>query len=165
MSKTSKKRAVRSGMWRKLLGKLSDTCEAHRERRRPSGYGFCLADSIEFVRPGDWDHAASGASLFLQREYLEVLEQAPPENLRMRYAVIYRDRAPVAAAALQVARISASDLRKSASAQVVVCGNLLSWGSHGVALAPEKPRARSGRRWRRPSIAFEGRKGWQVRPA
>jgi hypothetical protein len=40
-------------------------------------------------------------SLFLSRRYLRVLEEAGPENLRPCYALIFREKEPVAAVAAQ----------------------------------------------------------------
>jgi len=75
---------------RRLLDRLTAARARHHERHRPSGFGFALADSIDYVDPVRWDAVASGASLFLQRRYLAVLERAGPDNLAPRYALIYR---------------------------------------------------------------------------
>ncbi len=122
-----------------------------KSRGRPSGLGFAFADSIDFVEAGAWDKLTKGASLFLSREYLRALESAAPSGLRMRYALLYRGREPVAAAAAQIAQLTAermvsvaetpiAKLRSKAlgktHVRVLVCGNLLSWGCHGVAFAP-----------------------------
>lgn len=82
-----------------------------------------------------------------------MLEAAGPENLRQRYALIFQGREPVAAVAAQVVTISAAKLPKSKTAQLatkplerleermLVCGNLLSWGMHGVSFAEGANRA------------------------
>lgn len=118
----------------------------HEERHRPSGCGFLLADSIEFVDGAAWDAAAAEAGFFLSRPYLRALEAGAPSNLRPRYALVYDGKAPLAAVVMQVASISgdrvveAGKRRAKPLSQVkataLVCGNLLTWGQHGVALAP-----------------------------
>jgi predicted N-acyltransferase len=136
----------------KLVTKARDIREQHRERHRPSGFGFALADRIDYLNNDDWEQVTSQDSLFLSPRYLRVLEQAGPENLRPCYALIYRDKDPVAAVAAQSVTVSVSRLRKSGSKKdpldklkipidgieekMLVCGNLLSWGMHGISFAP-----------------------------
>jgi len=140
---------------RRPIERLSDARARHHERHRPSGFGFALADSIDYVDPVRWDALTAGASLFLQRRYLAVLEASGPENLEPRYALIYRGRAPVAAVVMQLVTVSGSRFLKPAAGgrrrllrralmpaahalreRVLVCGNLLSWGFHAAAFAP-----------------------------
>lgn len=132
---------------KKLVDKARDLREGHRARRRPTGFGFALADSVEYLDAARWDELTAPHSLFLSREYLRVLEEAGPENLRQRYAMIFRGREAVAAVAAQCVAVSAARVRKEprherlAAAlervreRMLVCGNLMSWGMHGVALA------------------------------
>lgn len=129
----------------KLVTKARDIREQHRERHRPSGFGFALADRIDYLDKTHWDQVTSHDSLFLSPRYLRVLEQAGPDNLRQCYALIYRDKDPVAAIAAQSITVSVARLRKSASKNIpidrleekmLVCGNLLSWGMHGISFAP-----------------------------
>ncbi|MBL8203415.1 MAG: GNAT family N-acetyltransferase [Blastocatellia bacterium] len=138
---------------KKLVHKAKAIHERHRERHRPSGFGFALADSIEYLDAARWDAVTHDSSVYLSRPYLRVLESAGPENLRQRYALIFQGREPVATVAAQVVTISAAKLPKSKTAQAVtkplerleermlVCGNLLSWGMHGVSFAPNVDRA------------------------
>ena len=129
----------------KLVTKARDLREHHRERHRPSGYAFAVADSIEFLDKAHWDEVTSHDSLFLSRRYLRVLEEAGPENLRQCYALIFREKEPVAAVAAQSVTVSLARLRKKTSSngrldrleeKMLVCGNLLSWGMHGISFAP-----------------------------
>lgn len=129
----------------KLVTKARDLREHHRERHRPSGYGFALADSIDYLDHAHWDKVTAHDSLFLSRRYLRVLEEAGPENLRPCYALIFADREPVAAIAAQSVTVSVARLRKKSSSngrldrfeeKMLVCGNLLSWGMHGISFAP-----------------------------
>jgi predicted N-acyltransferase len=139
---------------RRLLERLSAARARHHERHRPSGFGFALADSIGYVDPVRWDTLTAGASLFLQRRYLAVLEAHGPENLEPRYALIHRGRTPVAAVAMQLVTVAGTRFMKPGSGRrrllrraltpaaealrerVLVCGNLLTWGFHAAAFAP-----------------------------
>ncbi len=137
----------------KLVNKARDLRATHKERHRPSEFEFALADSIDYLDANHWQTVTSGKSLFLTAHYLRVLEQAGPDNLRQRYALIFRGREPVAAVAAQSVTISLSRVsqkpRKSRAAaplekiqeKMLVCGNLLSWGMHGVAFAPNEDQA------------------------
>src|SRR5215510_5769997 len=83
--------------------------------------------------------------MFFSPRYLRVLEDAGPENLRPCYALIFNEKEPVAAIAAQSVAVSMARLRKTATAsdplsrheeKLLVCGNLLSWGMHGISFAP-----------------------------
>jgi predicted N-acyltransferase len=154
---------------RTLVTKAKTLRESHNLRHRPSGYGFALADSVNYLDTSHWDQVIQHDSMFFSRRYLQVLETAGPENLRQRYALIFHGNRPVAAIAAQLITVSLERLRKSSnrdkeaagksplkslqqsvdrikdkSAQplelleesALVCGNLLSWGMHGVSFAP-----------------------------
>ncbi|HEX8423752.1 MAG TPA: GNAT family N-acetyltransferase, partial [Pyrinomonadaceae bacterium] len=136
---------------RKLVGKAHDLREAHRARHRPTGYGFALSDSIDYLDASHWNALAAHASVYLSPAYLRVLEKCAPENLRPRYALIYGAGArPLAAVAAQSVTLSVSRVQKREDSRrtravaapfrrveerMLVCGNLLSWGQHGVAFA------------------------------
>ena len=148
---------------KRVLKKIAAARERHFERHRPSGCQFAIADSVRQLRPEEWDSLTTTSSFFLRRAYLEVLETALPEGVVPRYALAYRDGVPVAAVAMQAVTIRLDRLRKLSSragekssseesgsrrkarvpappalgklgARVLVCGNLLSWGSHGIAM-------------------------------
>src|SRR4030095_10179292 len=133
---------------RKISQKARQLREDHRARHRSTGFGFALADSIDYLDPAQWDTATAGGSIFNSRNYLRALEAAGPENSRQRYALVFRGKNPVAAVCAQRVKVSASlvpkrQLRKPLAStlkkieqNILVCGNLLSWGCHGVAFAP-----------------------------
>lgn len=135
---------------KKLVTKARDLRARHEERHRPSGFGFALADSVDYLDGERWDNLTADNSMFLSRRYLRVLEEAGPENLRQRYALIFRGREAVAAVAAQRVTLSAAETRKTSKHKtlsaplehleenMLVCGNLLSWGMHGVAFAPNE---------------------------
>jgi hypothetical protein len=149
----SKKRPPVKPSLKKLVRKAKAIHERHRERHRPSGFGFALADSIDYLDAARWEDVTRASSVYLSPQYLRVLEAAGPDNLRQRYALIFQGREAVAAVAAQVVTISAAKLPKSKAAQMatkplerleermLVCGNLLSWGMHGVRFAPHVERA------------------------
>ena len=133
--------------------------ERHKERHRPTGFQFALADSIHFLNGPDWDAVTSAAGFFLRRSYLSVLERCCPQGTTLRYGLIYQQGEPKGALAVQILKISgdkvvgqrkarkpnvlhnalspaARKLSAAVQERVLVCGNLFSWGSHGVAFAP-----------------------------
>ncbi len=135
----------------KPLTKIVNTArtlrDGHRERHRATGFGFALADSVDYLDGNRWDTLTSDKSIFMSRRYLRVLESAGPDNLRQRYAMIFRGSEPIGAVAAQTVRVSVARARKDTKhkrltaplehldEQMLVCGNLMSWGMHGVAFA------------------------------
>jgi predicted N-acyltransferase len=138
---------------KKLTNKARDLRDSHRVRHSPTGFGFALADSVDYLDATRWDALTAHNSLFLSRRYLRVLEEAGPENLSQRYAMIFRGPDPVAVVAAQSITVSAARMRKIprheklASAlervqeRMLVCGNVLSWGMHGISFAPDEDAA------------------------
>jgi hypothetical protein len=139
---------------------IRDWQARHRERHRASGFGLVLADRIEYLDASRWDYVAANGSLFLRRDVLRVVERDGPENLLPRYAIVFRKEEPVAILAAQIVTVTGERLRKkggptrsasgllrrvfspvfsSATAnlreRMLVAGNLLSWGFHGIAFA------------------------------
>ena len=129
----------------KLVTKARDLRDHHRARHTPSGFAFALADSIDYLDQAHWNKVTDHKSLFLSPRYLRVLEDAGPDNLRPCYALVFQDREPVAAIAAEIVTVSIDRLRRKSSPddplnrleeKMLVCGNLLSWGMHGIAFAP-----------------------------
>lgn len=158
MKELSPRRAAR-----RLAASLSDLRERHRERHTPTGFGFAVADRIDYLDAAKWDAATRGASGFLRRGVLRAIEEHGPENLAPRYALVFRGAAPVAAVAVQIVtvtgenfgrdpatakaspkggllrRVLAPAVRKAGEGleeRMLVAGNLLSWGFDGIAFAP-----------------------------
>jgi predicted N-acyltransferase len=137
---------------KKLITQARALRDHHKERHRPSGFGFALADSVDYLDGARWDGLTAKNSLFFSRRYLRVLEEAGPDNLRQRYALIFRGREAVAAVVAQCVSISVSRARKTSQhkkvtaplehleERMLVCGNLLSWGMHGVAFGAQQDR-------------------------
>src|SRR5262245_47292154 len=97
---------------RKLAASLQALRASHRERHRPSGYGFAFADRVDYLAGETWDRVAGTASLFLQRKVLRVLEQHGPSNIVPRYVIIFRDEQPAAIVAAQVVSVTGKQLRR-----------------------------------------------------
>ncbi|MBI3549539.1 MAG: GNAT family N-acetyltransferase [Elusimicrobia bacterium] len=129
----------------KPLRDLQRAWAEHEERHRPTGFDFALSDSVDYLDGAAWDGIVERGSFFLQRRYLRVLERYGPANLKSRSCLVFKNRAPIAAIALQSIRVSGENVvsRRSVasgalsrlSVRAVVCGNVLSWGRHGVAFA------------------------------
>lgn len=138
---------------KKIVNKARDLRNSHQERHRSTGLGFAFADSIDYFDAGHWNSVVQNKSLFLSQPYLRVLEQAGPDNLRQRYALIFRGSDPVAAVAAQTVTVSLSRVSKKPRTgrtaaplekiqkKILVCGNILSWGMHGIAFAPNENQA------------------------
>ncbi len=135
---------------KKLVIKARDLRDSHKERHRPTGFGFAFADSIDYLDGAHWNAVTAYNSVFFTPKYLRVLEQAGPDNLQQRYALILRGRTPVAAVAGQSVTVSLARMSRKAregktaapleklQEKLFVCGNLLSWGMHGIAFAPNE---------------------------
>ena len=148
----------------RIRGKIQQIKAAHQARHTPTGYEIAIADRIDQLNPVLWDAAAVAGGFHLRRSYLRVLEEHGPENLCPVYALITEDGKPIAAVAAQwlefdgkrVARLSAEEssaggkrvivkekllkpvgrkMRQHLRQRVLVCGNVLSWGHHGVSFA------------------------------
>lgn len=111
-----------------LIQAVSQAVAGHAQRRRPTGFGFALAESVSQLDASAWDTLTAGSSFFLSRRYLGALEAAHPANLSPRCALLYRGRRPVAAVSCQLVQVKA--------ARLLVAGNLASWGQHAAAFAP-----------------------------
>jgi predicted N-acyltransferase len=141
---------------------------ARRTLRRPSGFRIAIADTITQLDRDQWDDVVDGESWFFSRDYLAMLERAPPAIVEPRYALISDELGPVAAVVLQWAEVDGTRLRPLPKAggeddelnplrrlvdklsrparaafatrlreRVLVCGNLLTYGQHAVAVAPD----------------------------
>jgi hypothetical protein len=147
---------------RKLKSGLRELRQQHRERHRPSGFGFAFADRVGYLDPAHWDSVTASATMFLRRDVLGVIEAHGPENIQPRYALVFRGDQAVAALAAQIVSVRGEHLKPAktstrrragnlfrrilspavtvATTQVrermIVAGNLLSWGFHGIGFLP-----------------------------
>lgn len=152
---------------KKVATTLREMRERHEERHRPSGFHFAFADRIDFLNEAAWDVVAKNGSLFLRRDVLRVIEQHGPDNVLPRYALVFRADQPVAIVAVQIVTVTGkhvhnveknrspalSSLKRALgpakklvtanlNERLLVAGNLMSWGFHGIAFAAgENPAA------------------------
>jgi predicted N-acyltransferase len=142
----------------KPLGRLRRVIGDAKAAKQPSGFEFALADRLDFLNGEHWGKLAANGSVFLSREYLSALREAGPHDLMLRAGIVYRDGVPVACFATQTFELDGTQLvgsveqlsdedkaqlaikkltRKALGAvhrRVMVCGNVISWGPHGVAI-------------------------------
>jgi predicted N-acyltransferase len=104
----------------------------------------------------DWDLAAPESDIFLQRQFLSVLEAYPPIGMRFGYLVFYKNDIPVGVAICQIKYFKGDDnitdlqvnrrdpcffnglalwfkrwVAGKAAADILICGNMLLTGEHG----------------------------------
>ncbi|MCH1495310.1 MAG: GNAT family N-acetyltransferase [Rubripirellula sp.] len=122
--------------------------------RQPSGFQFSIADRIDFLNPEHWDHVTRHHSVFLDRRYLANAQQEFCEQIIRNFAIVYEHGNPIAAVATQTFDVDGTQLisakpsdsrtptdhlkRKSLSMikrRIMLCGNVHTWGPHGVAFA------------------------------
>ncbi|MFT3736246.1 MAG: GNAT family N-acetyltransferase [Rhodocyclaceae bacterium] len=149
----------------KLPAKARELGAALRQRRSerkrlrgPADLHYAIADSVSMLNADAWRALTANAGIFMSIEYLAMLERVLPHTMSARYALIHAEEdgqlVPVAALYMQLAdvglkqsRSGESDaagwkkpLRKleaAATQRLLVCGNLLSYGQHGVAFAQD----------------------------
>ncbi len=129
-----------------------------RFRRQPAPVQFAFGDRIDFVNGAHWDEVTAHRGALLQRDYFRALQGALPANMDVRYALLYQAQQPVAALAMQLVDVAgtrlakapdeprkglrglaargAAELGKKLNPRVLVVGNLLTYGSHGIAIRP-----------------------------
>ena len=66
---------------RRLKSSIHNLQERHRDRHRPTGFGFVFADRVDYLDPVRWDSVTANGSVFLSRDVLRVIEQHGPENI------------------------------------------------------------------------------------
>jgi hypothetical protein len=153
---------------KKLKRSIRELQERHRERHRPTGFGFVFADRVDYLDPARWDEVTRSGSVFLSRDVLRVIERHGPDNIQPRYAILFRDDKAVAAVVVQVVTITGERFRREQGSvkeqarpkllrrvlapamhvatanireRMLVAGNLLSWGFHGVGFLPGEKQA------------------------
>ena len=111
----------------------------------------------------DWDLAAPASDIFLQRQFLSVLEAYPPIGMRFGYLIFYKNDAPVGVAICQIKYFKGDDnitdlqvdrrdpcffnglalwfkrwVAGKAAADILICGNMLLTGEHGFYFNKER---------------------------
>ncbi|MBL8510190.1 MAG: hypothetical protein JNM52_00970 [Betaproteobacteria bacterium] len=148
---------------RALKAALSERKQIRKQLRGPADLQYAIADRIDLLNQEAWHNLTQASSFFLSAAYLRGLEPVLPHNINPRYALIYDQNGetsqPIAAVYMQIADIGISEVRPEKPAdkkagstkwlapvqekiidstrqRVLTCGNLLTYGQHGVALAP-----------------------------
>lgn len=105
-------------------------------------------NSILHIEKSLWSIAAPKHNIFLQYEYLSLLEQCPPKGISFAYCIFFQNKLPIGIAYFQIKKFdAAASLKKSAelgklpffapylakplSFNTLVAGNLLLTGEHG----------------------------------
>lgn len=115
-------------------------------KRTPRTVQLAVAERLAHLDPSAWDELTNHASVFVRRPFLTALERARPANLSPRYALLYLDERPVAAAVLQLVRVEGrsaiavpgpwGNVAQLVDERALVLGNLAAWGETGLIIAP-----------------------------
>lgn len=135
-------------------------------RKKASDFAFAVFDSVAMMNTEHWNKIVEHGSEFLDLNYLKVLEDNRPSNMRFHYAIIYKDVKPVAIASFQVIDFSSESfgsfveqkdgdgccvadyLKKHVKLHILrnadkfnmrllICGNACVSGEHGFTCLPE----------------------------
>ncbi|MEL6635353.1 MAG: GNAT family N-acetyltransferase [Bacteroidota bacterium] len=151
---------------------LTSSFEPQLEPLSANGIGVAYFSSITAIPRLEWQRVQPTDNLFLQRDYLEVLENHPPRGMRFAYLLFYHQLRPVGLAVLQLQHFRASEslgldqarteaqrtpcfftaygrfLKNFVANRVefntMVCGNLLLTGEHGWYFKPPELRGNKG---------------------
>jgi predicted N-acyltransferase len=127
-----------------LPKKVATKLQQRKKLRGASGFHIAIAHRLRQLNLEDWRALTAGQSFYFSPEYLQMIEAAGPDNLEPRYALISSDDGPLAAVCMQIVRVGVNHFgeqverkfRIPIEERVLVCGNLLSYGQHGVCFAP-----------------------------
>lgn len=141
-----------------LKNAFAQRSEVRKQLRGPADLSYAIADSIGMLDAGAWQELVKDSGFFMSAGYLKSVEKVLPLNLAPRYALIYSGtgdaRLPVAAVYMQIAEVSVAQmlpekpepeagqraapldqLAQSTKQRILTCGNLLTFGQHGIAFA------------------------------
>jgi hypothetical protein len=130
-----------------LTESIATMLDERRRLRSRTPLQIAIADRFSQLNPEHWRAVTGGQSLFYSVEYQRAFEQFRPANLEARYALISDGDTPLAAVCMQIARVDLTQVGNGkqtalqkfgskVSQRVLVCGNLLVYGLHGVCFAP-----------------------------
>lgn len=81
----------------------------HALRKEQSAFSFETVDAVQKIHAEHWNSIVSAGSEYLKLDYLQVLENAHPDNMRYHYTIIYEAGKPVAIAYFQVIDFNAEN--------------------------------------------------------
>ena len=98
--------------------------------------------SLKQIKKSVWNQGAAPNDIFLQYDYLSVLENFPPLNMSFAYIVFFSEKNPIGAAYFQITPFDAASslknsnptslfIAKQLNFNVLVIGNALLTGEHG----------------------------------
>ncbi len=139
-----------------ITSSLSERSSTRKALRGPADLSYAIADGIDMLDAATWEDLAAQCGFFMSRSYLKTLEQVIPDNIETRYALIFSGsgagREPIAAVYMQIAEISLAQTRpvkkadssnpinklaSSTRQRILTCGNLLTYGQHGIAFGKD----------------------------
>jgi hypothetical protein len=131
---------------KRLARDVARSLEERKRLRSRSPFPIAVADRFSQLNAQAWQAVTGGASLFHSAEYQRAFERVRPANIEPRYALIGDGDAPAAAVCMQVVEVDLRQVGKASSKLVeklrgkvrqrlLVCGNLLVYGMHGVCFA------------------------------
>jgi hypothetical protein len=113
---------------------------------------FSLFTHLESVPVAFWELARASGDYFLQRPYLQLLEEHPPGVLQFSYLLFFHRGAPVGIAYSQLLEFRANEhirqqeadvsrfrsiLAAQVKLKVLICGNMLLTGQHAFYFLPD----------------------------
>ena len=133
-----------------FAGSLSLALEERRRLRSPTLLDIAIADRFSQLSEAAWVQVTAAGSFFHSAAYQRAFERFRPPNIEPRFALISRGDTPLAAVCLQIARIDLTQvgegsrrkklrlhqLSSKLGQRILICGNLLAYGLHGVCFAP-----------------------------
>lgn len=135
---------------RKLGRGISLGLEERRRLRSPTVLQIAIADRFAQLNEQAWRAVTETGSFFHSAAYQRAFERFRPSSIEPRFALISRGDEPLAAVCLQIAHVDLSQvgsgvrrkkfgldrLSRQVGQRVLICGNLLAYGLHGVCFAP-----------------------------
>jgi len=138
----------------KLAQRISQSFDQRRKLRGRTSFGIALADRFSQLNADSWRAVTRSGSFFHSAEYQYAFERFCPANIEPRYALICEGDVPLATVCMQVVRVDLHQfgtesrnkdlekLRRRIQQRMLVCGNLLVYGLHGVCFAPAADRSK-----------------------
>jgi hypothetical protein len=117
-------------------------------RKSASAFGVSIFDSIHQVPEAEWNKVVPESRDLMRHPYLKAVENSANENQQSRYALIYKNNVPVAAAIFNIVLLTGENfgsikdelgklerltnsLREKTKLRVLVCGHTHISGDHG----------------------------------
>jgi hypothetical protein len=138
----------------KLTDRLTRSLLERRRLRGRNALHIAIADRFSQLNVESWRSVTRGRSFFYSAEYQQAFERCRPTNIEPRFALISDGDTPLAIVCMQIVQIdmrqvgklsmqsNVDALRGRIQQRVLVCGNLLVYGMHGVCCADAADRSK-----------------------